>query len=68
MDKKRKVFVIGLVVLMVVFTVVNFIISRNYIGGINSTKEAETNVTQSSMLAKQSSSSSSRLFHNLHEG
>ena len=53
---------------MVVFTVVNFIISRNYIGGINSTKEAETNVTQSSMLAKQSSSSSSRLFHNLHEG
>ena len=31
MDKKRKVFVIGLVVLMVVFTVVNFIISRNYI-------------------------------------
>jgi len=31
MDKKRNVFVIGLVVLMVVFTVVNFIISRNYI-------------------------------------
>ena len=31
MDKKRNAFGIGLVVLMVVLTVVNFIISRNYI-------------------------------------
>jgi len=54
MDKKRKVFVIGLVVLMVVFTVVNFIISRNYTGGINSTKETDTKVSQTSVSAKQS--------------
>lgn len=33
MDKKRNAFVIGLVVLMVVFTVVNFIISRYYTRG-----------------------------------
>ena len=59
MDKKRKVFVIGLVALMVVFTVVNFIISRNYTRGINSTKETETNVSQSSVSSKQSLSSSS---------
>lgn len=59
MDKKRNAFVIGLVVLMVVFTVVNFIISRNYTRGINSTKETETNVSKSSVSAKQSSNSSS---------
>ena len=58
MDKKRNAFVIGLVVLMVVFTVVNFVISRNYIRGINSTKETETNESKSSVPAKQSSSSS----------
>ena len=59
MDKKRNAFVIGLVVLMVVFTVVNFIISRNYTRGINSTKETDTKVSQSSVSAKQSSNSSS---------
>ena len=59
MDKKRNAFVIGLVVMMVFFTVVNFIISRNYTRGINSTKKTETNVTQSSVSAKQSSNSSS---------
>ena len=57
MDKKRNAFVIGLVVLMVVFTVVNFIISRNYTRGINSTKETDTKVSQSSPSAKQSSNS-----------
>lgn len=59
MDKKRNAFVIGLVVMMVFFTVVNFIISRNYTRGINSTKKTETNVTQSSVSATQSSNSSS---------
>ena len=59
MDKKRNAFVIGLVVLMVVFTVVNFIISRYYTRGINSTKETDTKVSQSSVSSKQSSNSSS---------
>lgn len=59
MDKKRNAFGIGLVVLMVVFTVVNFIISRNYTRGINSTKETDTKVSQTSVSAKQSSNSSS---------
>ena len=59
MDKKRNAFVIGLVVLMVVFTVVNFIISRNYTRGINSNKETDAKVSQSSPSAKQSSNSSS---------
>ena len=45
MDKKRNTFVIGLVVLMVVFTVVNFIISRNYTRGINSNKETDAKVS-----------------------
>ena len=59
MDKKRNAFVIGLVVMMVFFTVVNFIISRNYTRGINSIKETDTKVSQSSLSAKQSSNSSS---------
>ena len=44
---------------MVVFTVVNFIISRDYTRGINSIKETDTKVLQSSVPAKQSSNSSS---------
>ena len=59
MDKKRTAFGIGLVSLMVIFTGVNYIICRNYTRGINSTKETETNVSQFSPSAKQSSNSSS---------